>query len=64
MVLVIKQAIHPNTKFFDSLSLYPLATVDELFQIGNQYAMLEDDIIATTKTTVVVTSDPMRDARG
>ena len=28
---VVKQAICSNTKFFDSLSLHPPTTVDELF---------------------------------
>ena len=32
----MKQAIRPNTQFFDSLSLHPPTTVDELFQRGNQ----------------------------
>ena len=32
----VKQAIRPNTQFFDSLSLHPPTTIDELFQMGNQ----------------------------
>ena len=28
---VVKQAIHPNTQFFDSLTLHPPTTVDGLF---------------------------------
>ena len=27
----VKQAIHPNTQFFDFISLHPLAMIDELF---------------------------------
>ena len=45
----VKQAIPHNTHFFDSLSLHPPTTIDELFQRGNQYPMLEEDIVASTK---------------
>ena len=57
----VKQAIFLNTQFFDSLSLHPPTMIDELFQRGNQYAMLEDDVVATTKQTVADTSDVGRD---
>ena len=53
----MKQDIRPNTQFFDLLSMHPPMTIDELFQRGNQYSMLKDDIIATTKRTVAATSD-------
>ena len=53
----MKQAICLNTQFFYSRSLHPPATVDELFQRGNRYAMLEDDIVIATKRTVTITSD-------
>ena len=53
----VKQAIHPNTKFFDSLSLHPSTTVNELFQRVNQFALLEEDTLATTKRTVAFMSD-------
>ena len=35
VLLEVKQAIRPNTQFFDLLSLHPLITIDELFQRGN-----------------------------
>ena len=44
-------------QFFDSLSLLAPTSIDELFQRGNQYAMLEDDVMATMKRTVASTSD-------
>ena len=53
----MKQVIPPNTQFFDSLSMHPLTTVDELFYMGNQYAMLEHDIVTATKRMVASTSD-------
>ena len=37
--------------------MYPPTTIDELFQRGNQYSMLEDDIVVATKLTVVATLD-------
>ena len=60
----MKQAIRPNTQFFDSHSLHLPTIVDELFQRGNQYATLENDVIATTKRTVVSTYDLRRDSWG
>ena len=53
---VIKQAIRSNTQFFDSLSLQPLTSIDELFQRGNQYTILKDDVVAATKRMVTSTS--------
>ena len=54
---VVKQAIHLNSLFFDSFSLQPPTSIDELFQRGNKYAMLKDDVVAATKRTVASTSD-------
>ena len=45
----VKQVIRPNTQFFDSLSLHHPTTIDELFQRGNWYAMLEYDTVFETK---------------
>ena len=42
---------------FDSLSLQPPTSIDELFHRGNQYVMLEDDIVVATKRAVASTSD-------
>lgn len=39
----INEAIHPNTPFFNSISLKPSHSIDELFQRVNYYAMLEND---------------------
>ena len=32
--------------------------IDEIFQIGNQYAMLKDNTIVATKRTMTTTSEP------
>ena len=53
----VKQAIRPNTQFFGLLLLHSSTTIDKLFQRGNQYTMLEDDIVTATKRTVATTSD-------
>ena len=47
----------PEHTVFDSLSLQPPNLIDELFQRGNQYAVLEDNVVATMKRTVTSTSD-------
>ena len=60
----IKQAIRPNTQFFNSLSFQPPTSIDELFKRGNQYAMLEDDVIAETKQTVTSSSESRSYSRG
>ena len=54
---VVKQAIRPNTQFFDSLSLQSSKIMDELFQRGKQYVMLKDDTIATSKRTLASASN-------
>ena len=41
--------IRSNNQFFDSLSLQPPVSINELFQRENQYAMLENDIVTATK---------------
>ena len=37
--------------------MHPSTTIDELFQRGNRYAMLEDDIVPRTKRTIAATLD-------
>lgn len=46
---VIKEAIHLNAPFFNSISLEPPHLIDELFQYANCYAMLEDDLKAASQ---------------
>ena len=53
----VKQVIRPSTYFFYSLLLHPPTTINDLFQRGNQYAMLEDDIVVVTKRTVAKASN-------
>ena len=60
----VKQAIRLKTHIFDSLSLQPLTSIDELFQRGNQYAMLEDDVVPAMNRTMASMSFDSRGGNG
>ena len=47
----------PSTPFFQSLSLDPPATMEELYKRANRYSMLEDNIRAATQS-VMITNQP------
>ena len=57
VMLAVKQAVKPNTLFFNSLALEPLGLVDGLFQRGNQYSMFEDDILAAVPHSLANSKD-------
>ena len=46
-----------STPFFQSLSLNPPVTMEELYRQANKYSMLEDNIYAITQT-VMITNQP------
>ena len=48
----------------DVIALQPPTSINELFRRGNQYAMLEDDVIATTRRTVTNASESRSYSRG
>ena len=48
-----KISFRPSTPFFDSLSLDPLATMEELYKRATKYLMLEDNICAVTQTIMI-----------
>ena len=50
-------SFRPATHFFQSSSLDPPATMDELYRQDNRYSMLEDNIRAATQT-VMITNQP------
>lgn len=58
----IMQAIFPNTPFFNSISLKPPVSMDELFQIANKYSILKDDLRVATHRALSVAHD--NDSRG
>ena len=43
-----RRSFMPSTPFFHSLSLDPLATMEELYRRVDRYSMLEDNICITT----------------
>ena len=43
----------PFTPFFHSLSLDPLATMEELYKLVDRYSTLEDNICAATQTVII-----------
>ena len=49
-----RRSFGPSTPFFQSLSLDPLATMEELYRRADQYLMLEDNIRATTQTVMIM----------
>ena len=52
-----RRSFGPSTHFFLSLSLDPLATMEELYRQTDRYSMLEDNVRPTTQT-VMITSQP------
>ena len=52
----------PSTPIFQSLSLDPSTTMEELYKWVDKYLMLEDNIRATTQT-IVITNQPAKGRR-
>ena len=48
-----RRSFRPSTPFFQSLSLDPLAIMEELYRQADRYSMLEDNIRVTTQTTMI-----------
>ena len=48
-----RRSFGPPTPFFQSLSLDPLTTMEELYGWDDRSLMLEDNICATTKTVMI-----------
>ena len=48
-----RRSFRPSTPFFQSLSLDPLATNEELYRRVNWYSLLEDNIHAVTQTVMI-----------
>ena len=51
-------SFRPSTLFFQSLSLNPPATMEDLYRQADKYSMLEDNIRAATQT-VMITNQPV-----
>ena len=52
-----RRSFASSTPFFHSLSLDPLATMEELYRRVDRYSTLEDNICVTTQA-VMITSKP------
>ena len=52
-----RRSFGPFTHFFQSLSLDPPATMEELYRRDEKYSMLEDNICPATQT-VMITNQP------
>ena len=48
-----RRSFGPSTPFFQSLSLYPPATMEELYRREDRYSMLEDNIHAAAQTIII-----------
>ena len=48
-----RRSFGPSTPFFQSLSLDPPATMEELYRRANRYSMLEDNIRAATQYVMI-----------
>ena len=52
-----RRGFRPTTPFFHSLSIDPLATMEELYRRADRYSMQKDNIRVATQT-VMITSKP------
>ena len=57
-----RRSFTPSTPFFQSLSLDPPATMEELYRHGDRYSTLKDNIRAATKI-IMITSKPARSSK-
>ena len=53
-----RRSFGSSTPFFESLSLDPPATMEELYRRADRYSMLEDNIGVATQT-IMVTNQPI-----
>ena len=54
-----KRSFGSSTPFFQSLSLDPPATIEELYRWADRYLMMEDNIRAATQI-VMITNQPTK----
>ena len=56
---IFKRSISPDTPFFESLTKKPPTSMDDLFRWADKYAMLKDDVQATSQQ-YLVTNQPTK----
>ena len=59
-----RRSFGPTTPFFQSLSLDPPATMEELYRWEDKFSTLEDNIRATSKTVMITTQSGKPAAKG
>ena len=50
-----RRSFGPTTPFFQSFSLNPLATMEELYRRADKYSTLEENIWVTSQTVMITT---------
>ena len=58
-----RRSFRPTTPFFQSLSLDPLATMEELYRRADKFSMLEDNIRAASQTVMITAQNTKPAAR-
>ena len=59
-----RRSFGPTTPFFQSLSLDPSATMEELYRRADKFSTLEDNIQATSQTIMITTQSGNPTAEG
>ena len=59
-----RRSFGPTTPFFQSLSLDPPATMEELYRRADKFSMLEDNIRAASQTVIITTQSGKPAAKG
>ena len=59
-----RRSFGPTTPFFHSLSLYPPATMEELYKQVDIYSMLEDNIWAASQTVMIMAQSSKSATKG
>ena len=59
-----RRSFGPTTPFFQSLSLDPLTTIEELYQRADKFSTLEDNIRAASQTVMIATQSGKPVAKG
>ena len=59
-----RRSFGPTTPFFQSLSLDPPATMEELYRQANKYSTLEDNIRAASQIVMITTQNSKPTTKG
>ena len=59
-----RRSFEPTTPFFQSLSLDPLATIEELYRRADKYSTLEDNIQAASQTVMIIAQNSKATTKG